>query len=76
MINESPTGVARRRRRIGHVAASVPVMLHVIQRGDGAGAVGQPRELGDVLDPLTVQPDFSRLFFQAGKILSPRFERS
>ena len=56
-------------RRVGHSAGSVRRVLHIIQAGDGLGAVGQAGKGGDIGDALAVQPDFAGLFAQAVQIL-------
>ena len=53
-------------RRVSHFVAEFRVALHVVQRGDGAGAVGETWMGGHVLHALTAQPDLALLFLQAG----------
>src|SRR5215469_13509622 len=48
------------------------IALHVVERGDGARAVLQPRMGRDVLDPLTLEPDLALLLAQAVEVLPSR----
>src|SRR6516162_5546903 len=48
------------------------IALHVVERGDGARAVLEPRMGRDVLDPLTLEPDLALLLAQAVEVLPSR----
>ena len=64
--------LAARRRHVGHLVAQRRVVLHVVQRGDRAHAVGQPRVRGYVLDTLAAQPDLALLISQPFDVLPSR----
>src|SRR2546426_743872 len=58
-----------RRRHVRHVVTEARIVLHVVQRGDGAHAVGQPRVRGHVLDALAAQPDLALLVLEPLDVL-------
>jgi len=60
-----------RRRHVRHVVTEGGIVLHVVERGDGAHAVGQPGVRGHVLDALAPQPDLALLILKALDVLPP-----
>ena len=44
-------------------------MLHIVQGGDGAGAVSQAGMAGNIGGPLSVNPDFRGLVFKPLQVL-------